>query len=193
MEPAEPDEITLCLQQIERGDRSAVDRLLPHVYEDLRRLADGIFRARRGEQHTLQPTALVHEAYLRLVKPSSNAWRDRRHFLNVAALAMRQLLANYAEARDARKRSAGRERVLLEDAELGGAETGIDLVVLHESLARLERLDARQARIVELRFLAGLSVAEVAEVLQVTERTVYLDWRMARSFLAAELSGEGAW
>lgn len=191
MEPSEPDEITLCLRQIEQGDRAAIDRLLPFVYDDLRRLADGIFRAQRRD-HTLQPTALVHEAWLRLVKPVGNAWKDRRHFLNVAALAMRQLLANYAVARDARKRGGGNERVVLEESELHGADEGIDLVALHESLAKLERLDRRQARIVELRFLAGLSVAEVAEVLEVTERTVYLDWRMARSFLAAELSGDGA-
>jgi RNA polymerase sigma factor (TIGR02999 family) len=181
------DPVTLYLQQMQRGDATAVDQLLPFVYEDLRRMAEGFFRRERSD-HTLQPTALVHEAYARLVG-AAGGWESRRHFLSVAAMAMRQLLSNYAAQRGAQKRGGSTRRVALEEAEQVAAEEGVDLVELSDALAKLERLDPRQARIVELRFFAGLTVEETAEVLGVTERTVYLDWRMARDFLLGELSG----
>jgi RNA polymerase sigma factor (TIGR02999 family) len=138
-----------------------------------------------------QPTALVHEAYLRLARPDQAGWESRRHFMSVAALAMRQLLLDYARRRSAQKRDGGGVRVPLEDAdEPGREERSIDLVALSTALEELRALDERQARIVELRFLTGLTVEETAQVLGVSERTVFLDWRMARSWLGHRLEGE---
>ncbi len=181
-----PEQVTLYLQQMREGDSAAIDRLLPHVYEDLRELADQAFRGQPGD-HTLQPTALVHEAYLRMAQPEKADWQDRQHFLRVAALAMRQLLTSYARRKGARKRSGG-ERVLLEETDRELDEGGVDLVALHEALEELRELHERQAEIVELRFLTGLTLAETAEVLGVSERTVSLDWRMARNWLERRLA-----
>ncbi len=180
------DPVTRYLAELEQGDRSAVDRLLPHIYDDLRSLAERAFRGRPGE--TLQPTALVHEAYLRLVKGGSAAFTSRRHFLDVAAMAMRQLLANQAEKRRAAKRGGDRERMMLEsDVAFETTSGGIDLIDLDDLLTELATLDARQARIVELRYLTGLTVEETAEILGVSESTVAKDWRMARSWLGRRL------
>lgn len=186
------DEVTLCLQQIRDGDSSAVDRLLPHVYKDLRSLAEKIF-ARQRSDHTLQPTALVHEAYMRMVQPEdSKGWNDRRHFFRVAALAMRQLLTEYSRARSARKRGDGLRAVALDDLaetdEPASKTEGVDLVFLDEALTELAEIDERQARIVELRFLAGLTVEETAEILGYSTRSVFLDWSMARAWLQRRLA-----
>lgn len=187
---ASPDQVTRYLQQMESGDSAAVSRLLPHIYSDLRRLAEKMFSDQRGG-HTLQPTALVHEAYMRLVKPSNAGWESRKHFLRVAAMAMRQLLTDYARRRNADKRAGGHVVVDIDDAgEIAESELGVDLIALEEALAELRELDERQAQIVELRFLTGLSVDEVAEVLSVSRRTVYLDWNMARSWLEQRLAEE---
>jgi RNA polymerase sigma-70 factor (ECF subfamily) len=182
-------EVTRHLADLARGDASAVDRILPFVYEDLRRSAERIF-ADQAREYTLQPTALVHEAYLRLAKPGASGWESRRHFLRVAARAMRQLLTDHARARNTEKRGAGRERVVLDDVVPGTKGQSIDLVALDEALTTLHDLDERQAQIVELRFLSGLSVEETAAVLGVSERTVYLDWKMARVWLERRLGGD---
>lgn len=184
------NEVTQYLQRLGRGDQSVVHELLPLIYDDLRALAGGVFG--RPGAHTLQPTALAHEAYMRLAKPDQQGFTDRKHFLRVAAIAMRQLLADHARHRQREKRGGkDRKRVVLEEAvavtEGGG---GIDLLALEEALQELEKLDERQARIVELRFLAGLSVDETAEVLGISRRTVYLDWDMARIFLRRALADE---
>ena len=182
-----PAQVTLYPQQMEQGDSSAVDRVLPLVYQDLRRMADQLFRE-QWRNHTLQPTALVHEAYMRLIQARDASWESRRHFLRVAAMAMRQLLTDYARRNDAQKRFGQRQRVVLEESEQPSKEQSIDLVELDEALEELARLDARQARIVELRFLAGLTIPETADVLEVSERTVSLDWSMARAWLERRLS-----
>ncbi len=186
------EDITQCLRQIRDGNSSAVDKLLPHVYKDLRLLAERIFSSQRDD-HTLQPTALVHEAYMRMVQPeNAEGWNDRHHFLRVAALAMRQLLADYGRARNARKRDGGRPAVALDDLqeaqEPADKDTGIDLVCLDEALTELGEKNERQARIVELRFLAGLTVEETAEVLGYSSRSVFLDWSMARAWLQRRLA-----
>lgn len=189
MDPTRGDEeITRCLARLERGEPQALDELYPLIYDDLRALARSMFRDLPAGV-TLQPTALVHESFLRLVGSQDRGWNNRRHFYNVAARAMRQLLADHARAKFTEKRGGARERVELDAvSDLGQPGVGLDLVVLDDALGELARLDERQARIVELRFLAGLSVEETANVLGVSERTVYLDWRMARSWLSKKLS-----
>ncbi len=188
MAQIDPSQVTLYLQQMEAGDSSAVDRLLPHVYQDLRRLAEQVFQD-QWRNHTLQPTAIVHEAYMRLVQAEGGNWASKRHFLCVAARAMRQLLTDYARRADAEKRGGGRARVALEDAEGPASGEDVDLLALDEALDELGQLHERQGRIVELRFLAGLSIKETAEVLEVSERTVSVDWTMARSWLERRLAG----
>ncbi len=179
--------ITHILADLAAGDQSAAQRLLPHVYDELRALASSFFRQRRQNQ-TLQPTALVHEAFVKLVGSANRNWASKKHFFSVAALAMRQLLADRARRVAAEKRGGGAERLsLADDAVPLAAGPDIDIIALDDALARLSGLDPRQARIVELRFLAGLSVEETAEVLDISPRTVKLDWQMARSFLRREL------
>ncbi len=185
-EPSPETEVTRLLREAAGGSREAADLLLPRVYAELRRLA-GSKMSREKPGQTLQPTALVHEAYLRMAQPEKADWQDRQHFLRVAALAMRQLLTSYARRKGARKRSGG-ERVLLEETDRELDEGGVDLVVLHEALEELRELHERQAEIVELRFLTGLTLTETAEVLGVSERTVSLDWRMARNWLERRLA-----
>ncbi len=182
-DPTARDQVTRHLADLGEDGAGAEQRLLPLVYDELRALAVNLFRQQQGH-HTLQPTALVHEAYLRLV--GSDSYADRQHFFRVAAMAMRQLLVDHARARRAEKRGGDRQRVLLEEAG-DEASREIDLVALDDALTELARLDERQARVVELRFLAGMSVPETAEALGVSERTVYLDWKMARVWLEQQL------
>jgi RNA polymerase sigma-70 factor (ECF subfamily) len=185
--PPLTEQVTLHLQSLRQGDARAEAQLLPIVYDELRALAERLFRDQRAG-HTLQPTALVHDAYLRLVGAAEQGFESRQHFFRVAALAMRQLLIDHARARRAEKRGGDRARVTL-DAEVpaAGAADGLDLVALDEALTELAALDERQARVVELRFLAGLSVEETAGALGVSERTVFLDWKMARHWLEQRL------
>ncbi len=183
-------EVTLCLQQIKDGDESAIGRLIGHVYDDLRGIAGGVFKL-QSPGHTLQPTVLVHDVFMRLVKPENAKWSDRKHFYRAAAKAMRQLLTDHARARRADKRGGHAHRVMLhENTPITEHGQVISLDAFDEALEKLEALDERQARIVELRFLTGLSVRETAEVLGVTERTVYLDWSMARTWLQRELQSD---
>lgn len=187
MDPDRKD-VTRMLMAIERGDEGAVDRLLPHVYEDLRALARRVHSGPNA-RHSLRPTDLVHEVYARLVG-ADGGFKDRQHFLAVAAMAMRQVLSDYARRMRAEKRGGRQERVDLTESVLAtdGADA-IDLVALDDALTELAAIDPRQARIVELRFLAGLSVAETAEVVGVSERTVKLDWQLARARLLRSLEG----
>ena len=185
-------EVTLCLRQLRDGDDSAVDRLLPLVYAELRHLA-GRAAGGRTPDRTLQPTALVHEAYLRLFKDDdAKSWKNRGHFFSVAAMAMRQLLADSARARSARKRGRDHERVELDSRVLAIDEAqGVDHGALDRALQKLEGLNPRQARIVELRYLVGLTLEETAQTLDVSIRTVSLDWKMARAWLQRELEADG--
>lgn len=175
-------EITALLARVRTGDREARDAMLPAVYRDLEAIA-GAYR--RRADISLEPRELVHELYLRIANTALDA-SDRKHFFATAALAMRQLLADRARRKRARKRGGELARVTL--TELPGEGRGLDLLDIEDALRRLEALSPRQARIVELRCLVGLSVAETAEVIGVSERTVHAEWRMARAWLTRELA-----
>lgn len=179
-------QVTQLVVAMNAGDRSARDALLPLVYADLRAQAEAYFRAQR-DNHTLQPTALVHEAYLRLMGNTDIAWEGRSHFLAVAAMAMRNVLADHARRRRAEKRGGAWDRVTLTGLGSDGGERQIDALDLDDALKALAEVDERQARIVELRFYGGLTVEEVAHVLEVSSGTVALDWRMARAWLRNRL------
>ena len=163
-----------------------LDALLPVVYEELRRLAAAYLRRERPGQ-TLQPTALVHEAYLRLMKDRPGRWQNRAHFCAIAAHSMRQILIERARARGALKRGGAQPRVTLDEGLVAGESRSIDLVALDSALERLERLDAEQARLVELRFFGGLTIEETAEAIGVSPATVKREWTMARAWLKLQL------
>lgn len=178
--------VGLVLRQLVAGDASAADRLFPMVYDQLRNLADGMLRGGRPG-HTLQPTALVHEVFLKMVQQDQSAWQDRAHFLNVCALAMRQILINYARDRGADKRGGGWKRITLTGFSDGTESLDVDAGALHAALEQLAALNQRHYQVVIARFLGGLSVEEAALVLGVNERTVKRDWSAARVWLALQL------
>ncbi|MCB9854209.1 MAG: sigma-70 family RNA polymerase sigma factor [Phycisphaerales bacterium] len=177
------DNVTKLLGEIRDGDRSALERLFPIVYQELKALAAHISR---NPRHTLQPTALVHEAYVRLVR-QDGSWNDRKHFFHVAAKAIRQVLVDHARRRDASKRGGGGERITFSES-LDSGRGDLNLVEFEDALKVLESRDERQARIVEMRFIVGLTIEETADVLGVSPRTVNVDWQMARAWLRRELS-----
>ena len=179
--------VTQILQDLSGGDEQAAARLLPLVYEELRALAASFF-ARQTPGHTLQPTALVHEAYVKLAG-SDVEWEGRAHFFAVAARAMRQILMNHARDKSAAKRGGGWGRITLDDAVTppGSTSSEIDLLALDEALTGLGALSERQAQVVELRFFGGLTIAEAAHVLGVGTTTVEDDWHMAKAWLGREL------
>ncbi len=182
------EDVTRLLGAMAKGDRGAVDQLLPLVYGELRALAA---RAMNGQAagHTLQATALVHEAYLRLMQPRDGAWEGRAHFLRVAAKAMRCVLIDHARARGAGKRGGGRRGVPLEESAVVAAEPSADVLAIDEALGRLAALDAPKAEIVELRFFGGLGVDETARVVGASPATVKRQWRLAKAWLHRELGG----
>jgi len=185
-------ETTQLLASMASGDPAAADRMFPFVYEELRRIAGSYFRGRAGGQ-TLQPTALVHEAYLRLVSQPNATFRDRAHFMAVAARAMRQILIDRARRANAAVRGGGRRRAPLDERIVSEREVEApDILVLDGVMSRLAALDGRMAKVVEMRIFAGMSIEEVAEALDVSRTTVTKDWRMARAWLAQELAGERA-
>ena len=186
-DPAPPrGDVTLLLRRVGAGESEAIDRLFSVVYDELRALAGRQFRALPAN-HTLQPTALIHEAYLRLVRTDELELKDRAHFFALSSRVMRQLLVDHCRRRRAAKRGGGRVPMGLED--VAGPDQGTELPILEldEALQRLGALDERKSRVVELRFFGGLSVPEVAEVLEVSVRTVEADWTMARAWLKREL------
>lgn len=170
-------------------DRQSLDSLLPIVYQELRRLAASYLRRERPGQ-TLQPTGLVHEAYLRLMKDRPDRWQNRAHFCAIAAHSMRQILIERARARGALKRGGAQPRVTLDEALVAGGEQSIDLLALDRALEKLATLDAEQARLVELRFFGGLTVEETAEEMSISPATVKRHWTIARAWLARELEGD---
>jgi RNA polymerase sigma-70 factor (ECF subfamily) len=178
------------LQRASQGDRRAASQLMPLVYDELRRLAAGyVRRERRGQ--TLQPTALVHEAYLRLVKPGDRPWTGRTHFLAIAALSMRQVLVDKARRRAAAKRGgAAQQRITLDDALLPAPNPGdgVDLVALDTALTELATIDPLHARIVELRYFGGLTIEETAEAVELSPATVKRHWTVARAWLKRALA-----
>jgi RNA polymerase sigma factor (TIGR02999 family) len=183
------NQITEALERLARGEADAAGVLYPHVYTELRSIAARCFRG-SGRAVTLQPTALVHEAYLHLINQTQAGWRSRLHFFSVAAMAMRQILVQHVRRRASKKRGSGWRRVTLSGAVVD-ERRALDLLDLDDALKALEELHERQAKVVELRFFAELSVDEVAEVLGVSERTVTLDWQMAKVFLRNKLKEAG--
>ena len=186
-QPPVPSRVTELLVGWCDGDRESLDRLLPQVYEELHRLAVARLRRERPD-HTLQPTALVHEAYLRLIDQHKADWRNRAQFFGLAAAMMRRILVNHARDRAAQKRGGAAEKVSLSAAAEWAGEQELDLLGLDEALAQLAELDPRKAQIVDLKFFAGLNTEEIAEVLQVSASTVERDWRFARAWLYDALS-----
>jgi RNA polymerase sigma factor (TIGR02999 family) len=184
------ENVTRMLIDWSGGDRNVAERLMPLVYEELRGLARQYLQRER-EDHTLQATGLVHEAYLRLVDQTTTTWRDRAHFFAVAAGVMRRVLVDYARKHRAAKRGGGLEKIQLDEAVLLLPERDVDLVALDEVLKDLEKLDPRQSQTVELRFFGGLTVEEVAEVLGISPRTVKREWRLARAWLRREIKNDG--
>jgi len=183
----ERTEVTQALEALNAGDRSAAERLIPLVYRELRSLAAALLRRERPN-HTLQPTELVNEAYLRLVDQRRVEWQGKTHFFAIGAQAMRRVLVDHARSRLRRKRGGGARRVeFSENLQISSEREG-DVLALEEALKTLEKLDPAQARIVELRFYGGLSVAEVAEVMGRSKRNVEREWTMIRAWLRRELS-----
>lgn len=188
MESPSPARLTRLLQAAQAGDGDAFNQVFPMVYGELRRLA-GRYLRDESDGHTLQPTALVHEAYLRLLQRDELHVRTTGEFLAVAAQAMRRILVDHARARGRAKRGGGKARVPLDDLAELFEESAMDLIGLDEALEELARVDPRKVRLVELRFYAGLSVEEAAGVLGVARRTAELDWTTTRAFLRARLDG----
>lgn len=180
--------VTQLLVSYSNGDSSALEALLPQVYDELHRLAQSYMR-REHPSHTLQPTALVHEAYFKLIDQRSVEWKNRSHFFGVAAQLMRRILIDHARQRLASKRGGSQARVAFEEAFHVG-EDGPDLLSLDDALKKLAELDERQAKIVELRYFGGLSIEETAECLRTSPATVKRDWTLARTWLYRELSGD---
>ncbi len=187
MAPSEADDVTQLLAAVNSGDEEAANRLFPLIYDELRNVARR-YLGRERAGHTLQATALVHEAYLKLVGQRDASWHGRAHFLAVAATAMRRILVNHAKAHRSAKRGGGRPKLALDEAAALFEDRAGDLLELDEALTRLARLAPDQARIVELRFFAGLSVEETAGLLGVSVRTAQYDWAMARAWLRGELA-----
>ena len=182
-------EITRLLQAWGDGDERALDQLMPLVYEELRQAAHR-YMAREGTGHTLQTTALVNEVYVRLAGVRRGLWTDRAHFFALCAKLMRRILTDFARSRRSLKRGGRMERVTLDEASVASEGPQDDLVALHEALERLEALDQRKSRVVELRFYGGLSVQETAALLHVSPETVQREWRFAKAWLFSELRNE---
>jgi RNA polymerase sigma factor (TIGR02999 family) len=187
--PAENSQnITRMLKDWSGGDREALDQLLPFVYDELHRQASRYLRRERSD-HTLQTTALIHEAYLKLIDQKEVEWQNRAHFFAVAAQAMRRILVDYARTRKREKRGGDDVKLQLDEAvNVSSGEKSIDLVALDEALTRLSTFDERQARVVELRYFSGMTEEETAEVLGTSPATVRRDWNMAKAWLHSQLT-----
>lgn len=179
--------VTALLQAWGRGDDSALDRLTPLVYDELRKIARGYMAQERRQGQTLQPTALINEAYLRLIDIRQPDWQNRTHFFALAAQVMRRILVDFARSRQYQKRGGGRLRVTL-DERVGVSERGPDLVALDDALSALAAIDPRKSRVVEMRFFGGMSAEETAAVLKLSPKTVLREWRTAKVWLLKELS-----
>jgi RNA polymerase sigma factor (TIGR02999 family) len=180
------EDVTGMLEALSAGDRSVVDHLLPIVYAELKRRASSLMRRERSD-HTLQPTVLVHDAFMQLVRQDRVDWQGRAHFFAMASQMMRRVLVDHARARLRDKRGGGAARVSLDEGLGLSAERDLDVVALDEVLARLAELDRRQAEIVEMRFFGGLSVEEVAAVMSLSKRTIEGEWTMIKAWLRREL------
>jgi RNA polymerase sigma factor (TIGR02999 family) len=182
-----PSDVTLLLKRLSQGDKAVLHQLMPVVYGELRRLASSYMRRERPD-HTLQTTALVHEAYLQLVGQERAHWENRGQFFGVAAQLMRRILVDHARAHAAAKRGGASPNLSLDEAMVMAKERGSDLLVIEELLTRLATIDPQQVRVVEMRFFAGLSVEETAQALAISDRTVKRDWAMAKAWMLRELT-----
>ena len=185
--PVQPPEITQLLAEWSNGNQGALDKLYPLVYEELRRLAHRYMRRERKD-HTLQTTALINEAYLRLIDQKSVHWENRAHFFSISAQIMRRILIDYARRYQYAKRGGGAKKISLDDAAVVAKERAAELLMLDEALMSLAERDPRRSQVVELRFFGGLSNEEIASVLKVSPNTVTRDWNLARAWLYRELS-----
>lgn len=181
-----PDEVTRMLIEWSNGDRGALDKLIPLVYGELRQIAAGVLRRERPD-HTLQPTALVHEAYLRLIDQRNVNWQNTAHFFAIAAQAMRRIIVDHARRHNAVKRGGDNLKVELEEAQSQPGPLDVDVLKLDDALTTLADFDPQQSRIVELRFFGGLSIEETAEVIGISPATVKRDWSMAKAWLHREM------
>lgn len=186
MEKSSPAEITQLLLAWRNGSERALDDLMPLVYSELRRMARNYMR-RQSPDHTLQTTALVNEAYMRLVDSSRVNWQDRNHFFAVSAQLMRRILVDFARRKNSQKRGGDQVLVTLDERVDKAAEAGTDLVALDDALTRLAAFSPRQSRIVELRYFAGLTEEQIADTLEISTRTVRRDWNLARAWLFREI------
>ena len=182
-----PEGITQLLERWSQGDEEALGELMPLVYDELHRLA-GAYLRRENREHTLQPTALVNEAYLKLVDQHHPNWKNRAQFFGVAAQLMRRILIDHARRHYAAKRGGDRCNVSLGNIGSFGNQPDADLLTLHEALERLEKIDPEQSRLVELKFFGGLTIEETAEVMQVSHATVEREWKVAKAWLKRELT-----
>jgi len=183
-----PDSFTRLLLDWSDGDEGARNEMLPLVYDELRRLA-ALYLVRERRDHTLQPTALVHEAYLRLIDQRQVNWKNRAQFVGLAAVMMRRILVNHARDRAAEKRGGDMQKVPLSDVDEAGTPQDVDVLVLHVALDQLGAIDPRKSRIVELKFFGGLTTNEIAEVLQLSPATIERDWSFARAWLYDAIGG----
>ena len=184
-----PGNVTQLLQDLTEGDQDALDRLIPLVYRELRSLAGRAIRRERGD-HTLDATALVHEAYLRLADQHKLHWQHRAQFFGVAAQMMRRVLVDHARRHMAAKRGGSRAKLTLDDGVIAAGEKSVDVAALDEALTRLSRFDPQQCRIVELRYFGGLTIEETASVVGISPATVKRDWTVAKAWLRREITGE---
>ena len=183
---AEKKDVTQLLSRAQAGNREALDELLPLVYDELRRVAGNQLRSERAN-HTLQATALVNEAYMCLLEQKEVDWQNRLHFFSIASEMMRRILVNYAIQRNAKKRGDGAVQIELDEAVSYSDGRDFDLLSLDEALKGLAKLDAQQARIVELRFFGGLTIEETAQILEISDSTVKREWRMAKAWLKSQI------
>ena len=181
------ENLTVMLKDAQAGKRESLDEFLPLVYDELKKIAAYKLSLERSN-HTLQATALVHEAYLRLIDQHSVDWQNRAHFFAIASEMMRRILVNHAQSHNAKKRNEGKTLISLDDVEQLAADSEVDLIFLDNALKELEAFDATQAKIVELKFFGGLTNEEAAEVLGVSESTIKREWRMARAWLSTKLT-----
>ncbi len=179
-------EVTKLLSKAQSGDRESLDELLPIVYNELRIIAKSKLKGERAD-HTLQATALVHEAYMRLLEQTEVDWKNRLHFFSIASEMMRRILVNYAISKNAQKRGDGVTKIELDEGVSYAEQKDFDLVALDEALKQLAEFDEKQAKIVELRFFGGLTIEETAEVLEISDSTVKREWRMAKAWLKTKL------
>lgn len=182
-------EVTELLHELKRGNRLAEEKLIPIVYSKLKRIAAGQLRG-EGHAHSLQPTALVHEAYIRLTKLQEIDWQSRSHFFRISATVMRRILVDHARAQQATKRGEGLDPVSLNEATLFSSERPADVIALDDALKRFAEIDPRAAQVVELRFFAGMTEEEIGNVLEIAARTVKRDWHSAKLWLYEELSSK---